>query len=102
FCSSCAWNLAERRITFLYLGCAFTESTRTTIVLSIAAETTTPRRCWERPRSDSGFGRRVIGLRVAAGSRFGLTCLWRWERGRRFLFGFGPRVEAAGAASSGL
>jgi hypothetical protein len=53
------------------------ESTRTTIVLSIAAETTTPRRCWSRPRSPSGFGSRMIGLRVAAGSRFGLACLCR-------------------------
>src|SRR5437868_352046 len=30
--SSCAWNFAERRTTFLYFGCAFTVSTLTTIV----------------------------------------------------------------------
>src|SRR4029453_18060702 len=50
FCSSCAWNLVERRTTFLYFGCAFTVSTLTTFVLSIASETTTPRRSWLRPR----------------------------------------------------
>jgi hypothetical protein len=51
--------------------------------LSIASETTTPRRSWRRPRSCSGFGSRVIGLRspVAAArfgrvfcGRFGLCC----------------------------
>src|SRR4029079_3722997 len=67
FCSSCAWNLFERRTTFLERGCAFTVSTLTTIVLSIASETTTPRRSWRRPRSDSGFGTRVIGLCASQG-----------------------------------
>src|SRR5881392_1524316 len=33
------------------------------IVLSIALETTTPRRSCRRPRSESGFGSRLIGLR---------------------------------------
>src|SRR5206468_5367188 len=57
--SSCAWNLTERRITFLYRGCARADSTLTTIVLSIADETTMPRRsCW-RPRSPSGFGSQI-------------------------------------------
>src|SRR5262249_39847041 len=45
FASSCAWSFVERRTTFLYFGWALTESTRTTIVFSIPAETTTPRRC---------------------------------------------------------
>src|SRR5262245_49593246 len=100
FCSSCAWNFFERRITFLYFGCAFTESTRTTIVLSIAAETTTPRRCWSRPRSPSGLGSRVIGLRCAGFSRAGFECLCRWERGRRLLFFFGPRCGAVGCSAA--
>src|SRR4029079_8787810 len=64
FSASCAWNFVERRTTFLYLGCAFTVSTRTTIVLSIALETTTPRRSWRRPRSCTGFRTRVVGLRA--------------------------------------
>jgi MFS family permease len=37
-------------------------STRTTIVLSIALETTMPRRSTRRPRSRSGFGSLVIGF----------------------------------------
>jgi hypothetical protein len=71
FCSSWAWNFCERRITFLYRWCILTTSTFTTIVLSIALETTTPRRSWRRPRSWSGFGRRVIGLRPVDSARFG-------------------------------
>src|SRR5205085_2134993 len=63
FCSSCAWNLIDRRITFLYFGCDRIESTLTTIVLSIASETTTPRRSWRRPRSCSGFSSRELGRR---------------------------------------
>src|SRR5439155_27234899 len=51
FSSSCAWNLTERRMTFLYIWCARTDSTFTTIVLSMASETTTPRRSCRRPRS---------------------------------------------------
>src|SRR4029078_5232412 len=82
FSASCAWNFAERRTTFLYLGCAFTVSTRTTIVLSIALETTTPRGSWRRPRSRTGLGTRVIGLRLSGFSRFGLE---RWRRSLRGL-----------------
>ena len=41
----------------------------TTIVLSIAADMTTPRRSWRRPRSPSGFGSRTIGFRSAGCSR---------------------------------
>src|SRR5260370_1759584 len=44
FCSSCAWNLFERRMTFLYLGCARIVSTLTTLVFSLASQTPTPRR----------------------------------------------------------
>src|SRR5512146_2361387 len=44
FCSSCAWNLTDRRTTFLYFGCDLTTSTLTTIVLSPLSEMTTPRR----------------------------------------------------------
>ena len=58
FSASWAWNFVERRTTFLYRGWAFTVSTRTTIVLSIALETTTPRRSWRRPRSWTGFATR--------------------------------------------
>ncbi len=71
----------------------------TTIVLSIALETTTPRRSWRRPRSCSGFGTRTIGLRSALGAarrrvfgdaqtaRQALALLLRLglRRGRRFL-----------------
>src|SRR5205085_9653131 len=71
FSGSCAWNLTLRRTTFLYFVCALTRSTLTTIVLSIALETTTPRRSWRSPRSETGFGSRVIGLRPAGRSRFG-------------------------------
>src|SRR3954468_12774284 len=38
FCSSCAWNLVERRMTFLYFRCALLTSTRTMIVLSPLSE----------------------------------------------------------------
>src|SRR6266545_886068 len=66
-------------------------STFTTIVLSIALETTTPRRSWRRPRSDSDWGMRVIGLRSAGLSRgvFG-RCLRRGRLGLRF--GLGDRL----------
>ena len=60
FSGSCARNFTLRRTTFLYFVCALIVSTLTTIVLSIALETTTPRRSWRRPRSPSGFGSRVI------------------------------------------
>ena len=72
-------------------------STLTTIVLSIAAETTTPRRSWRRPRSCSGFGEPRDRLALAGFSRFGFECFWRCAR-ERFVFGFGPRVD--GGASS--
>src|SRR6266576_1024279 len=81
--ASWAWNFVERRTTFLYRACAFTVSTRTTIVLSIALETTTPRRSWRRPRSWTGFATRVIGVRPSGFSRFG------FERARRSLRGGG-------------
>jgi len=42
FVSSCAWSFVLRRMTFLYRGCTLAVSTRTTIVLSVAAETTVP------------------------------------------------------------
>src|SRR5581483_11104767 len=90
FCSSCAWNFTLRRMTFLYRGCERMASTLTTIVLSIASETTTPRRSWRRPRSPSSFGRRVIGLRspVDAG-RCGRVFFGRCARGSRFFLRFG-------------
>jgi len=51
--------------------------------LSIALETTTPRRSWRRPRSPSGFGRRVMGFRspVAAALRFFGGRVRRSDRG---------------------
>src|SRR5947207_1470585 len=100
FCSSCAWNLTERRTTFLYFGCALIVSTLTTIVLSIASETTTPRRSWLRPRSCSGFSSRTIGLRVAARSRVGRVFLVRSERGRRLPFFLGCDCGAGTASAS--
>src|SRR5438309_7697072 len=96
FCSSWAWNLTLRRITFLYRWCEVIMSTLTTIVLSIALETTTPRRSWRRPRSPSGFGSRTIGLRFFGRSRLGFVRAGRCARGRRFRFGF------AGAAGGGV
>src|SRR6185503_7116400 len=48
--SSCACSLIERRSILWYFGCGFTTSTRTTTVLSIPSETTTPRRSLRRPR----------------------------------------------------
>src|SRR5438067_8393520 len=101
FCSSCAWNLIERRITFLYFGCDRTASTLTTIVLSIASETTTPRRSWRRPRSCSGFSSREIGLRVVARSRVGRVFCGRSERGSRLPFFFGSDCGAGVASASG-
>src|SRR4029450_8380100 len=62
FCSAWAWNLPLRRMTFLYRWWEVITSTLTTIVLSIALETTTPRRSWRRPRSWSGFGWAAIGF----------------------------------------
>src|SRR5581483_3437452 len=98
FCSSCAWNLTLRRITFLYRWCELIRSTLTTMVLSIALETTTPRRSWRRPRSCSGFGSRLIGLRsVLGGTRRRVFC-GRSRRGRRLPFFFGWDC-GAGAAS---
>src|SRR5213078_5108797 len=107
FCSSWAWNFVERRTTFLYFRWAFTVSTLTTIVLSIASETTTPRRSWLRPRSCSGLGRRTIGRRSAGRSRLGFECLWRSERGSRLRFGlglglFGPGLFGLGLGRLGL
>src|SRR6476646_2344485 len=98
FVSSWAWNLTDRRTTFLYFRCDLITSTLTTIVLSIASETTVPRRSWLRPRSCSGFSSRTIGRRSAGRSRFGLECLWRSERGMRLRFCL--RAGSAGAASS--
>src|SRR5439155_13993080 len=49
--SSWACSRIERRIIFLYLGCDLTMSTRTTTVVSILSDTTTPRRPWRWPRS---------------------------------------------------
>src|SRR5690242_16620021 len=48
--SSWACSLIERRSILWYFGCGLTTSTRTTTVLSIASETTTPRRSLRRPR----------------------------------------------------
>src|SRR5205807_6969016 len=89
FCSSWAWNLTLRRITFLYRWCEVIMSTLTTIVLSIALETTTPRRSWRRPRSWSGFGARTIGLRVPLGVGRGRVFCGRSRRGNRFRFFLG-------------
>src|SRR4051794_11733429 len=100
FCSSCAWNFALRRMTFLYFGCERIDSTLTTIVLSIASETTTPRRSWRRPRSDSACCPRTIGLRAVATSRFGRVFFGRSERGTCLRFGFGPDCGAGAAGSA--
>ena len=88
--SSWAWNFVVRRTTFLYFGCDLITATCTTIVLSIALETTVPWRSVARPRSFSGFSSRTIGLRSAGFSRRGLVFCGRRARGRRFFFGFGP------------
>ena len=76
-------------MTFLYRWCEVITSTLTTIVLSIALETTTPRRSWRRPRSWSGFGWRTIGLRSALGAVRRRVFGGRRRRGRRFRFFFG-------------
>src|SRR5579884_271866 len=81
FCSSCAWNLTERRTTFLYFGCDLITSTLTTIVLSPLSETTTPRRSWRRAGAVSGFSVRVMGFRVAGFSRTGFERCRRCDRG---------------------
>src|SRR6266511_2099148 len=79
FSASCAWNLFERRTTFLYRGCAFTVSTRTTIVLSIALETTTP------PRSPGLAPRlRARCRRLCRGLGRGCGCLGSLGSGRHF------------------
>ena len=96
FVSSWAWNLTDRRTTFLYFRCDLITSTLTTIVLSIAAETTVPSRSWLRPRSCSGFSSRTIGLRSVAFARVGRVFLGRSDRGRRFFLGLG-RTAGAGA-----
>src|SRR6478735_7486515 len=105
FVSSWAWNLTDRRTTFLYFRCDLITSTLTTIVLSIASETTVPRRSWLRPRSCSGFSSRTIGLRSVALTRCGRVFWGRSARGRRFFFSFGPdcgagTLGAPGRASS--
>src|SRR3954453_8450606 len=110
FCSSCAWTLTPRRMTFLYRWCEVITSTLTTIVLAMALETTTPRRSWRRPRSWSGFGWRTIGLRSVLGGVRRRVFGDRRRRGRRFRFFFGsgwtdgasPSASAAslGAASA--
>src|SRR5712692_7151622 len=92
--SSWAWNFAEWRTTFLYLGWALIVSTLTTIVLSIAFETTTPRRSCVRARACSGFGSRTIGLRAAGRSRFGLRRWRRCGRGRRLRLASGSERPA--------
>src|SRR5690349_23771823 len=48
--SSWACSLIERRSILWYFRCGLTTSTRTTTVLSIASEMTTPRRSLRRPR----------------------------------------------------
>src|SRR4249920_3548915 len=50
FSWSWACRRIERRIVFLYFGCGFSTSTRTTTVLSMASDTTTPRRSLRTPR----------------------------------------------------
>src|SRR6476620_930421 len=97
FVSSWAWDLTERRTTFLYFRCDLITSTLTTIGSSLASYTTVPRRSWLRPRSCSGFSSRTIGLRSVAVSRVGRVFCGRRARGRRFFFGFGPD-GCAGAA----
>src|SRR6478735_1226003 len=101
FVSSWAWNLTDRRTTFLYFRCDLITSTLTTIVLSIASETTVPSRSWLRPRSCSGFGRRTIGFRSAAFARVGRVFCGRRVRGSRFFFGFGPDCCAGADAGAG-
>src|SRR5262245_14998306 len=70
------------------------------MVLSAPAETTVPGRSCRRPRSCSGFGRRVIGLRSADGTRLGRVFFGRSERGSRFFLGFGPDTAAAVSAGA--
>src|ERR687891_207304 len=70
------------------------------MVLSIAAETTMPRRSLRCPRACSGFGSRTSGLRFAGRSRFGFGRCRRWERGSRLRFGFGSPAGGAGGASA--
>src|SRR6201987_4372118 len=81
FCSSCASYFPDRRTTFFFLGCDLITSTFTTMVLSIALETTTPRRSCVRPRSCSGFGRRAIAL--GSGSGGGSRRPFFWASARR-------------------
>ena len=77
-------------------GAPCTVSTLTTIVLSIAAETTTPRRSWRRPRSCSGFGSRVDRLALAGFARR----LRRFGAASRRRFGFGAQPCGFAAAAS--
>src|SRR5438874_9053258 len=100
FCSSCAWNFTDRRTTFLYLGCDLITSTFTTMVLSIALDTTMPRRSCVRPRSCSGFGRRTIALRSVAGVRTRRPFFGRSARGTRWRFFFGSACPGAAASGS--
>src|SRR4249919_640365 len=51
--SSCAANFDDRRTILPYKGCRTCRSIRTTTVLSIASETTTPVRTFRRPRPAS-------------------------------------------------
>ena len=73
-------------------------STLTTIVLSIASETTTPRRSWRRPRSCSGFGWRTIGLRSRRLLAHGLRALA--ALGARQALALLLRLRAASAAGA--
>ena len=97
FSSSCAWRPSSRLTTFLYRGCTFTTSTRTTIVLSALADTTVPWRSWRRPRSCSGFGRRVIGFRSAACRASASSSFGRSER----VAGASSSASAQGRCRSG-
>ena len=106
-----------RRTTFLYFGCAFVTATLTTIVLSPLSETTTPRRSWRRPSSDSGFGvaRDRLARRAASRASASSACgaaraagasspASRASLGRRCgcLGGGLPRLPALRRCCSGL
>src|SRR5262245_36522523 len=61
FCSSWAASLLARATVFLYRGCRTRRSIRTSTVLSILSDTTTPTRTFRRPRT-RGSSAAIAGL----------------------------------------
>src|SRR5262249_35837510 len=99
FVSSCARSFTERRMIFLYFGWAIITSTRTVIVLSPEAETTSPRRSLRWPCSVEAAGVRVYVPRSFLGAAFFFGAAFfaaGFLAGARFGF-----ASAAGAASAG-